>query len=289
VPIVITPPVNDLVGPGSFLSVSSDVLGPFPTDTRFVFDIGTSNEGVNPYIHSEIVVSQGNGSYQLLDRHVTSTVESTLQPKSGDQVYAVVQFIEGGTNAVLDSGTVQLTWTTTDAIGQQIYTQTTTGGGGLTTEEHGWLDALQQGFANTVQYGGAAATQAFANGIFEHPNPALLQLRDATMSLTGQGNLQRPAAGVGVEAYGLHLEVAVAPDGAGRRNGILLEYVERVAQLATTHSTTAGTFESVTEVLDLHLEQYSWLWKYSFPERILYDVTPGWTLNATWLVWIISP
>jgi hypothetical protein len=74
-------------------------------------------------------------------------------------------------SGLLDSGTQQVTWDTTIGLGsQQQSSRAVAQGGGLTTEEHGWLDTVQTWISNTTHLGGRIVLQSPVGALLVHPD-----------------------------------------------------------------------------------------------------------------------
>jgi hypothetical protein len=215
--------------------------------------------------------------------HVTgvSTILSGLLA-DGSQTVATVT-LRDGAGVVIDQGSQTFTWSSTAGLGVQAFEQAGSSSSGLSAQEHDWLDQVQQFISNTAKAGGRLGLQVLAGGILEHPDVGLMHPCDSPFLLTGEGELRRPASGIGVNAYGLVLQVALAPSGAGLVLGQIAEYSVRVAQLVANQQAVDGTTEYPVEILDLHAQIFAWIWKDAFPERILFSVTPGFEINAQWL------
>jgi hypothetical protein len=155
--------------------------------------------------------------------------------------------------------------------------------GGMTEQEHTWLDTTQQAVQQVFTDLTGVAFSNPIGSLIAHPDMAFLQVCDEAFPISGRGELTRPAPGVGVNAYGLALFVDQVPPGFGTRDGVVISYFERIAQLLTLHQRKATTDEWVTEELQLRLATYLWLWRTPSPHRIVYDVTPGCVVGAQWI------
>jgi hypothetical protein len=156
-------------------------------------------------------------------------------------------------------------------------------GGGLTTEEHNWLDDVQQAVQRVFNDASGVARSTPIGSALSHPDQTFLNNPDALFDLAGRGSLSPPEAGGAISAYGLVLQVTTTPAGFGQRDGAIVVWNERIAQLATVHTIKTGPQEWVTEVFDLHLDTFLWLWRTPFPNRVIYDVTPGCVVTAQWV------
>lgn len=282
-PITISPqnPAG-LFGPGITVNLQSDFIGPLPStnlwhvtatttpgEIRFLDTSRVSN--LNPIQLTVFNDPQWNFATRNNDveqEGATISINVTIQPSGG--------------GPAADSGQQTSTWTNTAGL-TNIIQSSAGSGGGLNSEEHGWLDAVHQFIQNTAAFGGRLGLQTLAGGILEHPDVGLMHECDSPFDLVSGVDLTRPATGIGVNAFGLVLRVAAAPAGAGLRHGAVNEFQTRVAQLVTVHRSASSSTEYVTEVLDLHETQLAWLWRNAYPERIAVDVTPGFTVQATWL------
>lgn len=283
-PITVTlPQPSSIFGPGSAISFQSSLIGPFPTGTLWrVF--GSVDSEHQQLLSLDQKEWTGVGDTLILGHPQTRvTVNPSTIVADGHAAFVSVELVEPPAT-VVDSGQAAGTWSNTAGLQEQIpaWSQPSAQGG-LTTEEHGWLDQVQQFITNTAQLGGRLGLQTLAGGILEHPDVGLMHLCDPPMTLSGRGTLTRPATGIGVNAYGLAFSVASAPPGAGTRQGSILVYGQRVAQLVTMHRSLGGSELLATQVFDLVLDTFAWVWEHAFPEEILFDVTPGYTVSASWL------
>lgn len=269
-----------IIGPGLRLDLNAGLTQPTTPSTVWDVEVTTGEPAV--HIWSKRYTSQANPFRWwpwVNDEPTGLPLQGVAVPTGTNvQVAATVQIAGGG--AADASGTANFTWQAEAGIPAVISTQT---GGGMTSEEHGWLDQVQQFINNTAALAGRLGTQTLAGGIIEHPDVGLMHPCDAPMTLTGSGSLQRSATLIGVNAYGLVLTVVSSPPGAGRFNGVFVEYSSRVAQLTTLFKAIDGSDVYPTEFLELREERLAWVWKSAFPESITYFVTPGYTLQAQWL------
>jgi hypothetical protein len=73
------------------------------------------------------------------------------------------------------------------------------------------------------------------------------------------------------------------PAAFGRRDGVVVEYLDRVAQLGVVQH-DAGGAEFLAELMDLRTEGGRIVWGLTLPSRVLYDVTPFCRVRFCWLL-----
>jgi hypothetical protein len=156
--------------------------------------------------------------------------------------------------------------------------------GGMTEQEHTWLDTTQQAVQRVFTDALGVLHSTPLGSLLSHPDMDLLDLPEPPFELRGRGELDHPPGSGRVDVYGLNLLLSQVPPGFGTRDGSVEVYNERLGQFVTMHSVKGTTSQWLTEVMDLHLATMLWLWRTPFPARILYDITPGCAVLAQW-VW----
>lgn len=134
-PINIELPTSGTVGPGQLLRISTQVFGPFPTDTRWRLRIGTDPEGINPLFTITIPFDEVRiATTQLYNFNQGETVLQLplSQPAHGQAVHVIAELVTD--TGVMDSGAVTTTWDATSGLGAQIYASPS-GQGGLTDQQ----------------------------------------------------------------------------------------------------------------------------------------------------------
>lgn len=286
-PILIQPGApGTLVGPGVHLHAVSDLVGPIPNDSQWQVSVYRDTElgenGKISYEHRPCVPPL-QVDWRLMVPEAGKTIED--RPATAAEAGTVQVLVEIRSPSLGHQDTSDFTpfvWTN-ENLGVQIQDTSQAEAHGLTTEEHGWLDQVQQFVSNTLTFGGTIATQLGAGGLVDHPDLNLLSLCDAPIPIEGTGSLTRPRPGVGVEAYGLTFTITDFPPGAGLVNGVVREFSVRSVQLIAFHRSASSSDEFPVEVFDTHQDNGTWLWKDPFPSRIVYSVTPGFAAQVTWL------
>jgi hypothetical protein len=196
-------------------------------------------------------------------------IRTRLQDATGQQVH--------------DSGlSTGWKWDTNASTAMKLPQQT---GSGLTGEQAQQLSDtwnwVQHVFTDVL--GGLISTPI--GSALVHPDQRFQLTSTECTTLTGRGSLQRGGLpGIGVNAFGLQLSAAQVPPGMSVRDGVILRYRPRLAQLAAVYQHAGGGTQRVLEVLELDLDNFCWLWKEAGPFEILYDITPGCAVQACWIL-----
>lgn len=287
-PITITLPpgaTGPLLGPGVGYGVSSDFIGPLPQGSYFDFRVSEDPEGVQECFGWVVFVSGVQFSGNVL-ADATASVELGNQHilQDGDTGHLLVTL--HSPTSTLDSGAVTVTWDETVGMGQQILLKPS--------------GTVQGGFTETDRQEAAQTQLAVSTEVQSQTNPALRVPMDLAALVghipvqrlgafecqlyTGRGRLTRPQFGLPVFAFGIRWRIEFVPPNFGRRDGALLEYIERVAQLVKISRDINGNL-FVDDVEDIFSTggTMAWAWN-NFPVEVQYDVTPGCTVEFCWLL-----
>lgn len=136
-PITITPSQPGArVGPGLQTGFQTSFIGPIETGSSWVLGLTTDSEGSLGIIQYTIAATTAVTSLLWYSSTPTSfPFIGQLQPRAGDTVFVQAKLVAPNQTTVLDSGTLSTTWSSTDGLGLQLLEKTTTGGGGLTSEQ----------------------------------------------------------------------------------------------------------------------------------------------------------
>jgi len=279
-------------GPGVSLSISENAPGPFPPEDIWRIELygGPTFEQLErvaqfPFVPGPLTFEWLNQS-AFFD--VVYTGGETGRLTTGSSVRIIARHQNAaGTDVGFDSATfvwqegVGLGWqekTTQDLVGGG------TGGGGFTAEDRTTIEATEQQTLSEfpANAGGAADLILGIGEQIEKIGQWLIVPTDC-QSLTGRGELTRPAGALNIDAYGLTWFFDSIPAGFGRRDGAVEEWHERILQLVRIDA-DRGNNEYLSEVFDIRTEGGRIVWGLGLPRRILYDITPGCVVRLCWLI-----
>lgn len=115
------------------------------------------------------------------------------------------------------------------------------------------------------------------------PGISFLRREAITGIFTGEGDLDRPALGVGVNAFGLSWDFFSVPAPFGRELGQPDVFDRRMLQLAAIHTST-DSHQFISEYHAFFVEGIYWQWANIFPSRIHYVIAPGVEVVFFWLL-----
>jgi hypothetical protein len=207
---------------------------------------------------------------QAVNTWRTATSEFT----SGSTVRLLVELCNG--QAVVQESLSQSNTLDVDSGIPFVLSQTpTTTGGGLTTQEHDWLDAVQQAVQTAMSDLAGLGISTPVGSLLAHPDIRLLDRVTPCTTITSRGSLSPPSGFGWSNVYGIEVIFDTVPPGFGTRDGAVVEYEERVVQFCTVHRSNSGSFDYISEIRDMHSQGQVWYWQQYDPVDILYDVTPG--------------
>jgi hypothetical protein len=147
--------------------------------------------------------------------------------------------------------------------------------GGLTAEEHGWLDAIQIAVNPVLQFASGAVLNTPIGALVAHPDVKTMSLHSPCDTLTGDGFLQSdPVLGFG-STYGLLVSFSVIPPGFGKRIGSTNEYQQRLAQFSIYQRTADQATDWVADVIDIYTDGQAWFWRNYDPVNVAFSIAPG--------------
>lgn len=292
-PVEITEPAEGgNFGPGVSLSISETGPGPFPDTDRWRVELfsGPTFETLErtadfPFVPGSLTFEWLNQS-AFFDISYTGGESGRLTTGSSVRIVARHQNA-AGVDVGFDSAT--FVWQTDVGIGwQNKTTQDLVGGsggtGGFTAEDRTTIEATEQQTLSTfpANVGGAANLILSVGEQIEKIGQWLIVPTDCR-SLTGRGELTRPAGLLNIDAYGLTWFFDFVPPAFGRRDGAVEEWHERILQLVRVDA-DRGNNEYLSEVHDIFTEGGRIVWGLGLPRRILYDVTPPCVVRLCWLI-----
>lgn len=290
-PVDITaPPPGGNFGPGVTLDFRETGGGPFPETDQWQLELlsGPTHEvheryGTLPFTPFPV-------SLQWLD--VLSTLAVVWETgesgrlTTGQGGRLIVRHLDQN-GLVLGQDSVDIIWQETVGTGEQLYevsTQLGGGTGGYTEADRGvaqdTLNATELAFPLTLpDVGAIIRTTGEMLGTLA---PSLLSASDC-VTLTGRGQLTRPGGPFPVNAYGVAWFFDFIPPELGRRDGVLVEYDERILQLVVVQRDIHNV-EFPAAVIDANTDGGRHVWGLALPSRVLYDVTPGCEVRLCWLL-----
>ena len=288
-PAVITitlPPPGNLVGPGLSISATSDFIGPFPANSIWRFNVANNPEGTQQIWGGTNPVQNHSSSIRIADRNFNNQNFAQYVVPNTTSVHLLVTVEQPGP-VVIDSGAVTTTWSTDAGLGTlSLITQrqiAAGGTGGFTEEDRvtlsGVSDAVLKIFA---AFGGAQLVTGLSDFVTHPPVNFIGRITPCTL-LSGSGTLNLPSGGSFGTPLGLVVTFESVPPLFGRRLGQVIEYEQRIAQFGAVHRLKNSTEDIITEFVDIHSDDFVWLWQSQNPLRLLYDITPGCVVSACFL------
>jgi hypothetical protein len=215
----------------------------------------------------------------LLNDGANTTTFHAIQ--AGTQAHFIVT-LHDNNGTVVDQGSVTAPWDPTAGLGIQILQKPA--GSGVSP-------IVAQQIADIHDWTSAALPTS-SGSFLPVPLDQLVQLPDlrqlihqvGAFDLIGRGSILTPQIGGVVAAYGVALQTTQVPTGFGRRDGFLVKYQQRIAQLVMVDQELTSGDAMFTEVLEYDLSAFDWLFRNARPFAIAYDVTPGCVVHGRWLV-----
>jgi hypothetical protein len=225
------------------------------------------------------------------ERTVTATLASRFSgsfrfpvalPIEGDPVRLVTKYTDELGTVVQQDTKTGLTWSNA-GLWAEILEQPTASGG-FTAQDRENLDttlaAVQVPFPISTAVGAVAQT---ALATIVQSAPIGLLSKQECQNLTGDGILTRPGGLFNVNALGLTWQFLSVPEFFGKREGVALEYEERILQLKMIAHDFHGV-DAVVQLVDAHSDQQFITWGMTALNRIEYSVTPGCEVQVCWLL-----
>lgn len=285
-PITVQPsPPLGRIGPGLPTVFQSSQSGPLPSGSLWNIRIYEPPPG-ELMIQQWIYEAQQTGQLILLGDMPLLQGMTNGSATVPDNTQVVVQSEIQTPLGTFDQGQQQLPWDGTTGVAnllqmyQQGQTQTQ---GGMTTEEHTWLDTTQQAVQRAFADALGIVHSTPLGSVLAHPDLAFLDVDGPVFVLTGRGVLDASFTPSPQYSHGMNIVVSQVPPSFGTRDGAMTAWNERIAQLLTEHAVRGGPGRWVTEEIELHLARRLWLWATTDPAAIIYDVTPGCALTCQWV------
>jgi hypothetical protein len=273
-----------MLGPGVPVQVHSDFIGPLPTGSEFIYTISRDAEALQPVVELRVGTSITTQAYSLMTGGENAVAELRFTLAEGETAHLQVLLVSP--TSTLDSGTITAAWNPTAQLGvQALLLPEAQAQGGFTETDRANLTDVEEA-TTTLQTSQINPAIRVALGIADlalnFPVNRLAALE--CQAYTGRGSLTRPGGGFPVNAFGIRWNIVLVPESFGRRDGAILEYIERVAQLVKINHDTNGNLY-VDDVEDIFHTGGTMAWSWNnLPAEVQYDVTPGCQVEFCWLL-----
>lgn len=289
VPITITlpgPGPDFRVGPGCVISVVSDFVGPFPADSTWRIVVSLDNEGQQALWGATVPITNHTASVRWGDNTVSTQSQGQTAIPPNTNVFVVATVFQPG-NVVVDSGFQPAIYdpvTTLWELSLIIQRGIGTGTGGLTPEQDQILHDTNQAVIQQIPAQNATHWAIDLGQFVTHPPVWFLDQLLTPLLLTGRGTLEIPQNPFLFNTYGLIPHFVTVPPAAGRRDGAIVRYNNRVVQFVAMNTTVQDTTRRyIGDFVEFDHDEQPWLWAQYQPVELLYDVTPGFGIGITWL------
>jgi len=288
-PITITPitPTGH-VGPGLWTSISTDFIGPLPSDAIYEIRACTDSEALNEiWRDNRLANNLHQINHQLMSNFDVQSSSELFAVADATTVFYNVRLVSGVT--VLDTGQISVQWSNTEGQSQQIFRTTSIlnakpTGGGLTPAQA--TELTQSNLSSQLAISGPAIGQFLANVANAFVNPALFFVCPVAgpAALTGTGTLVPITTTLPTVLVGMMWTFSTVPPGVGRFNGFVTQYAQRALQLVARYQLNHNVGPIVNgEITDWVVDDTPWFFQRLFPSVIGYAVTPGFVVDVTWL------
>lgn len=279
---VVTPTSGQNFGPGFTFQVSTDLIGPQPPGTFWMFEL-SAPAGEEVMTRRFIPFLGNTVAAFMVNRSSTFMVPTEARPEwtSGASGRFRAELIQDGVGTIesanvsvtIDRETGQVVETT-----EYIEFHQTSGGTGLSEEEHAAILQTNVGVIAMAGFDVAQLVGALGSALSEGP-PLGIGSLSGPYTLTGDGELPDLHAAF-QDRLGVYWIATVIPPGLSHRHGQSEEYPGRLVQWRTVH--VVGGLEMVTEVVDAITHGELWEFRKKLPERVEYSILPGVTIQARW-------
>lgn len=277
--ITTTPQTGDPFGPGFFIEVTNDVVGPLAPGSFWTFTLtAPANEILIasctvPYESNTVLTVMKSGT--PVATSIRPAMPETVHGESGQ---LLVELTESGEGVIADLAipiVVDRVSGQSAEMMQWIYDNINRENVGLTTDQGEQLQRVEAAVAITSGFGPLDLLPGLASAIDAVP-PLRWGSLSGAYTISGDGDLPDIHATDG--KYGVYWLATSIPAGLGHVHGNTEEYLQRIVQWRTTH--IVGGTEMVTELLDANYHGAIWRWAQQKPERLSYSILPGVVLEA---------
>ena len=283
--VILEPPSGAPTGPGFIVHVQSDLIGPIPGDAEWIlqlFDSDLVNSACSSITRSDSREISFVLGYDYINSRI-SVDPASSSITSGKNMQLQVTWSSPTTGIIEQKLQPQVS----DMVTGQPYIQTIAsqlqGQGGMTTEEHTWLDTVQQAVQHAFADIQGLISMSPIGTALQHPDHNFLIPAGNPFDLVGRGVIVPPSALGAPNSFGIQFQVETLVPGYGLRDGVIVEWEDRMVQLAAFHTIrgTSGTW--CTQVDDISLDRGLWLYRVPGPAEVRYDVTPNVVIHCQWI------
>lgn len=288
-PVTITPAPGTRVGPYIPVTVSTDVVGPFPSDEQWESFVYTDSDFTDLMWQETHAYHGFAPDFWLWFKEPTNFTQSLVSqfPANGDNVYVRVNLVRGSTGDIDDTGTVTAHWDGTAGLGFQIADQIGAVGG-FTAEDRTTVNAsLSAVSVSLPALGGVGGAVVRTLADLVAGVPPRYTSRHGSILISGQGSL-----GVGSEPFrfdsvGMEWHWNIVPARFGAQLGSLDEYFNRMVQFRLIMQDLSGQpFQG--PVIDSNAEGERYTWAAQQPTTVEWYVVPGVVVELAFLVMVLG-
>ena len=278
--------VNPVLGPWLSINPDQEPAAPDYSVLTWVVRVGFALEltDANSVYVIRRQAHQQSESIPLNPRDAgqQTTLNQSIAAEDGTNVNVQVELVDQG-GTVTDSGSTQAKWESTAGLQLQPTSSTT---GGLTEQEHGWLQDTVNAVQRELTDITGALVQVPVSSLIHLPDVRQLLVQATTVVLTGRGTVNPPAILGQSFAYGAQL-VATVPSGFGLRTGFVDRTKERIGQYRLVHVDAVNGEGLYVDALDQFDLTQTWYFAQHPFESLAFDVTVGCTVVLRWLVFSV--
>jgi hypothetical protein len=286
VPITfVYPPLNGPIGPGYTVSVTSDFVGPIPSDAWWTVAVMEPGEEFATVINQHFPIQASDHELQCVVGDFTVPIQDLLLQHAkipADTSLSLIVQLDSPTG-VIEEETQTVKWDATGRLFAQAQTAPTLEPS-FTPTDRETLNAIPLSmqvslptFASALGNVGIALAQLILQP------PANLLCRVDPVDIAGIGTLTRPLGVFTVAAYGLYYELLSAPPELGLTPGVAIEWQQRLGQFVVIKVGSDGT-EYRYSTTDFHTDHERVNFGGVDTKRIEYDIAPGVVIRVWWLV-----
>lgn len=279
------PPINGPIGPGYTISVTTDFVGPIPTDAYWSVGVLEPGEEISTIILQRFPIGTSDHELQACVGDLRVPMQDlAAQHQQIPQDTTVTLIVElDGSEGAIDSGTQTTKWDATGRLFAQAQTAPVLEPS-FTPTDRETLDAIPLSMQVSLPtflsaLGNVGITLA---QLILQP-PANLLCKVDPVDIAGVGTLTRTLGVFTVAAYGLYYELLSAPPELGLTPGVAIEWQQRLGQFVVIKVGSDGA-EYRYSTTDFHTDHERVSFGGVDTKRIEYDIAPGVAVRVWWLV-----